>query len=214
VDEMNFSYGVIAAVGVLVAISLGLIAAAPDDIIEPRIVSVEEKPTICTMQWDPMCGIDGKTYGNLCMLDGADVKLDYEGECVVPEPEPVVKTPEPEPVVKTPEPEPVVKTPEPTSMTLTVSIPKGVGVPGCETTQECYSPYEITVATGTTVTWINDDTTVHTVTSGKITEGTTGLFDSSIFTSGKFFEFTFNDAGTYDYFCNVHPWMAGIVNVS
>ena len=39
---MNFSYGVIAVVGVLVAISLGLIATAPDDIIEPRIVSVKD----------------------------------------------------------------------------------------------------------------------------------------------------------------------------
>ena len=41
---MNFSYGVIAAVGVLVAISIGLIASSPDSIIEPRVVSVDEKP--------------------------------------------------------------------------------------------------------------------------------------------------------------------------
>jgi len=315
---MDFSYGVIAAVGVLVVISLGLIAVAPDDIIEPRIIPIAEisvnshimpktatvgdvllievefrdddkkivdhvnydiiatqdgniilsdfgshrhpgmhpihettvlsespleiqvtlqglghgddisepkgivttmtvnpelGPTACTMQWDPMCGVDGETYGNLCMLDAAHIKLDYEGECDItqPESEPTPEpdaTPEPE---VTPEPEP---TPETSSMALTVSIPKGVGVPGCETTLECYSPYEITVATGTTVTWINDDTTVHTVTSGKITSGTTGLFDSSIFTPGESFEFTFNDEGTYDYFCNVHPWMAGIVHVT
>jgi len=32
--------------------------------------------------------------------------------------------------------------------------------------------------------------------------------------SGETFEFTFNDAGTFDYFCMVHPWMTGIVNVS
>jgi len=84
---MNFAYGVIVIVGVLAAIILGLIAAAPDDIIEPRVVAIEEKPTVCTMQWDPMCGVDGETYGNLCMLDAADVKLDYQGECVAEESE-------------------------------------------------------------------------------------------------------------------------------
>jgi len=91
---MNFAYGVIAIVGVLAAIVFGLIAASPDEIIEPRIIPVEETPTVCTMQWDPVCGIDGETYGNLCMLDATDVKLDYEGECVVAQPAP---EPEPEP---------------------------------------------------------------------------------------------------------------------
>jgi hypothetical protein len=82
VDEMNFSYGIIGIVGVLAAISIGFIAMDPTDIIEPRIV-VEKNIVACTMQWDPMCGIDGKTYGNMCMLDAADVKLDYSGECIV-----------------------------------------------------------------------------------------------------------------------------------
>ena len=43
--------------------------------------------------------------------------------------------------------------------------------------------------------------------------GSDGLFDSSIFMAGNSFEFTFNDPGTYDYFCMVHPWMTGIINV-
>ena len=97
-------------------------------------------------------------------------------------------------------------------MALTISIPKGVGVPGCEETNECYSPYEISVAVGTTVTWINDDIAAHTVTSGNFPEHD-GLFDSSIFLSGDTFEITFSDAGTFDYYCFVHPWMAGTVNV-
>jgi hypothetical protein len=82
---MNFSYGIIIIVGVLAAISIGFIAMDPDDIIEPRLVSIEEKATVCTMQWDPMCGVDGETYGNMCMLDAADVKLDYQGECMTKE---------------------------------------------------------------------------------------------------------------------------------
>ena len=44
---MNFSYGVIAAVGFLVAISIGLIAASPDSVIEPRVLP-EEKPQFKT----------------------------------------------------------------------------------------------------------------------------------------------------------------------
>ena len=238
---MNFAYGVIAAVGVLIAISLGLIAAAPNDIIEPRAVSMEEKPTVCTMQWDPMCGVDGETYGNSCMLDAADVKLDYPGECVVEEPmveevmeeepkvmEKVIETVveeelvmEEEPIMEEPveevmeEPvEEVMEEPEASSMSLTISIPKGTGVPGCETTQECYLPYEVTVDAGTTVTWSNGDTTVHTVTSGTPGAGVTGLFDSSIFNPGEAFQYTFDEAGTYDYFCMVHPWMEGIVHVN
>ncbi|MEK0345041.1 MAG: plastocyanin/azurin family copper-binding protein, partial [Nitrosopumilus sp.] len=106
----------------------------------------------------------------------------------------------------------VVSEAETSPMALTISIPKGVGVPGCEETNECYSPYEISVAVGTTVTWINDDIAAHTVTSGNFPEHD-GLFDSSIFLSGDTFEITFSDAGTFDYYCFVHPWMAGTVNV-
>jgi hypothetical protein len=77
---MNFSYGVIVIVGILVAISIGFIVMSPDDIPQPRPA---ETPVVCTMQWDPMCGIDGETYGNSCMLNASHVKLDYKGECLV-----------------------------------------------------------------------------------------------------------------------------------
>jgi len=208
VDELNFSYGIIAAVGVLVAISLGLIVTSPDDIIEPRVMDVEEKPTVCTMQWDPMCGVDGETYGNLCMLDAAGVKLSHEGECGVNDPivQPRVES-EPEPVEGT--------TPLPMSTGIhKVNIAEGSGAPGCEKTNECYLPYSVTISVGDTVMWDNIDTAAHTVSSGSVDAGLTGVFDSGLFMAGDTFEFTFDDAGTFDYFCMVHPWMTGIVHVS
>ena len=219
---MNFSYGIIAIVGVLVAISIGFIAISPDDVPEPRIVEKIEKPTVCTMQWEPMCGADGKTYGNSCMLNAADIKLDYEGECIVVQPT-VEPTPEPpvEPVMEVPVPDVidveemiVEPTPEPTSDVTIVSIPPGVAVPGCDDDDSCYSPYKVSIATGATVIWSNDDSAAHTVTSGNIEAGLTGVFDSGLFMAGSTYEFTFEDAGTFDYFCMVHPWMTGFIDVS
>ena len=222
---MNFSYAVIAIVGVLVAISIGFIAVSPDDIPEPRIVDVtasiidideskimekDEGPIACTLEWNPMCGVDGITYGNPCAIDAADVKLDYEGECIVPEPvvEEVMETEAaPEPVV-----EEVMETEA--VMNAIVVIPPGVAVPGCDDTDECYLPYDVSVATGATVLWSNDDSAAHTVSSGTIDAGLTGVFDSGLFMAGGSYEFTFDTPGDYDYFCMVHPWMTGIVSVS
>jgi len=199
---MNFAYGVIAIVGVLAAIILGLIADSPDDIVQPRVISVEEKPTVCTLQWDPMCGVDGETYGNLCMLDAADVKLDYQGECVIAQSEPE------------PESDPLTTAVPAPPQTLTVEVPEGSGAPGCDATDECFVPYSLQVRVGDTVIWNNVDTAAHTVTSGNISDGVDGVFDSSLFMSGTTFEFTFDEAGEYPYFCMVHPWMTGEVVVN
>jgi len=89
----------------------------------------------------------------------------------------------------------------------------GSSVPGCEETNECFLPYEVTIAVGDTVTWANDDTAAHTATSGSPVDGPSGVFDSSLVLAGSSFSFTFNEAGTYEYFCMVHPWMAGFVIV-
>jgi len=84
----------------------------------------------------------------------------------------------------------------------------------CVTTNNCFAPNPINVAPGTEVDWKNTDTVSHTVTSGKISDDNAGsLFDSGLIKKGAEFKFTFADAGTYDYFCTVHPWMVGQVVV-
>ncbi|KAG2478452.1 MAG: conserved exported protein of unknown function [Nitrosopumilales archaeon] len=101
----------------------------------------------------------------------------------------------------------------PSAFAAVVSVPEGTAVPGCEDTDECWDPSVVTVGVGETVTWSNDDTAAHTVTSGSAADGPDGVFDSSLFMAGAEFSHTFDEAGTFDYFCMVHPWMAGQVIV-
>jgi len=110
---------------------------------------------------------------------------------------------------------PAVEVPQATGpMSVDVIIPTGTSVPGCEDTNECWLPAEISVSVGDTVIWSNTDTAAHTVTSGSPTDGPDGIFDSSLFIAGATFEVTFDDSGSYDYFCMVHPWMQGNVQVN
>ncbi len=98
-------------------------------------------------------------------------------------------------------------------ITHMISIPQGVSSRGCDTTNMCYLPYSLEIQVGDTVLWSNDDSAAHTVSSGS-PDGLDGIFDSNLFMAGTTFEFTFDDAGTYPYFCMVHPWMTGKVIVS
>ena len=66
-----------------------------------------------------------------------------------------------------------------------------------------YSPKELTVAVGTTVTWTNEDTTAHTVTADN------GTFDSKNMDQGATFSFTFTQAGTFAYYCTYHGGPGG-----
>ncbi|MDO8640584.1 MAG: plastocyanin/azurin family copper-binding protein, partial [Nitrosarchaeum sp.] len=49
---------------------------------------------------------------------------------------------------------------------------------------------------------------------GNPSDGPSGVFDSSLIMAGASFENTFDAAGSYDYFCMVHPWMVGNVQVN
>ncbi len=303
---MNFTLGIIVSVGVLVAISLVFIAMDPG-----YLSGMPVKPVACTLDYTPMCGVDGVTYGNSCMLDAAKIDLDYSGECVKPLAEgwtritsttdpgigheshqiamilplseevysgtlhydaseniqlislrgPIGPDEHPEKTwtvdgtnifemtfvdpankmgswefsgnalalhtkntneftasysisaTKSGESTPVVSEMPVLPITLMVSIPQGVASPGCESTNECYLPYSLEIQVGDTVSWSNDDTAAHTVTSGT-PDGMDGIFDSNLFMAGSTFEFTFDESGVYPYFCMVHPWMTGEIIVN
>ncbi len=148
----------------------------------------------------------------------ADVRESAPTQEMESEPEPVTEPVEevmPEPVEEV-MPEPVEEVmPEPAGpQTVMVDMPAGTAVPGCEETNECYIPASITINVGDTVTWTNSDTAAHTVTGGSPAEGPSGVFDSSLVLGGASYSFTFEEAGSYDYFCMVHPWMVGDVQVN
>ena len=141
------------------------------------------------------------------------------GDVAAPEPvveaapEPVVEA-APEPVVEA-APEPVVEAaPEPVEFNGIISIPEGSGVPGCDETNSCYVPFDVSVSVGEEITWSNDDSAAHTVTSGTPADGPDGNFDSSLFMAGGTFSVTLDEAGEYPYFCMVHPWMIGNITVN
>jgi plastocyanin len=70
-----------------------------------------------------------------------------------------------------------------------------------------FGPGTLTVPVGTTVTWTNRDDIPHTVVS------TEGVFKSKVMDTDEKFSFTFSKAGSYGYFCSIHPKMTGKVVV-
>lgn len=68
-----------------------------------------------------------------------------------------------------------------------------------------FSPATLTVKKGTAVTWANNDSAPHQIKSA--------TFNSSQFSKGQTFSFTFNDVGTFDYSCAIHPSMLGKIVV-
>jgi len=98
--------------------------------------------------------------------------------------------------------------------TVHVEIPTGTSVPGCEESNACFSPADITINAGDTVHWMNVDSAAHTVTAGAPADVQIEVFDSSLLMADGTWSHEFTDAGNYDYFCMVHPWMTGSVTVN
>ena len=69
-----------------------------------------------------------------------------------------------------------------------------------------FNPSTLTIKAGTTVTWTNEDSASHTITSA-------GFFDSGTIASGQTFSKKFDQPGTYDYICSIHTSMKGKIIV-
>jgi len=91
----------------------------------------------------------------------------------------------------------------PTPATATVSI-----VAGARTmTTTAYSPNPLTISRGTTVTWVNNDSSTH----DQVADG--GAFNTGDATPGNKVSFTFQTAGTFPYHCGHHPNMVATITV-
>ena len=95
-------------------------------------------------------------------------------------------------------------------------------VPGATfLTDTAYHPNPVEVNVGQTVLWTNKDFSFHTVTSGDVGDtNSVRIFDSglagpaALASTGKTYEFTFQSAGEYPYYCILHPGMVGKVIVT
>jgi plastocyanin len=98
--------------------------------------------------------------------------------------------------------------------TTTVSIIPGAAVP---TNGKFYEPNSVETTVGSMVTWVNEDTVPHTVTSGTV-ENTKpkpdGSFDSGIINPGNSFPFVIDKTGEYLYYCIIHPCMTGKITLN
>src|SRR5579883_1421292 len=93
---------------------------------------------------------------------------------------------------------------------LAFTIPRaGAGITGpvVHIADFKFVPATLPIKAGTTVTFINDDSDAHTVTSA------TKAFDSSGLDAHDSWSHTFSTPGTFDYLCAVHPYMKGVITV-
>lgn len=80
---------------------------------------------------------------------------------------------------------------------------------------KAYVPNPAEVKVGESVTWTNDDSQIHTATSGAVgAEDSGSVFDSGILSPKATFDFKFDQPGEYDYYCTLHPQMFGKVVVT
>lgn len=94
-----------------------------------------------------------------------------------------------------------------TGPTTSAASPANSGAQAITIDNFSFSPAVLTVAPGTTVTWTNHDDIPHTVVE------TSHKFRSQALDTNDAFSYTFTEAGTYEYFCGLHPKMVGKVVV-
>ena len=206
IDKAAIAFSIaIVAVGVGIAFSMGAAQDAAPVVSAPSVSTKTVEPKA---QADPFADIADKVKQEAPKVE--------EKMMEKPQEKPVEKSVKVEEKMKLVEEKPKEKAMEKPAgpTTHTVDIPVGTSVPGCEESNACYLPADITINAGDTVNWVNIDSAAHTVTGGSPADGPSGVFDSSLVMASAEYAFTFNDSGSYDYFCMVHPWMVGSVTVN
>ncbi|SRR6266436_3344908 len=93
------------------------------------------------------------------------------------------------------------------SPSVTANDQPSAGNAGVKIDNFSFGPQTLTVSVGATVVWTNSDDIPHTAVS------TEGLFKSKVMDTDEKFSYTFTKAGTYPYYCTIHPKMTGKVVV-
>ena len=99
------------------------------------------------------------------------------------------------------------------STDVTIKISQNSSFPGCELDSLCYVSSAVSITPNQTVLWENVDSAAHTVTSGSPESGSLNIFDSGVLPSNGKFVHTFSTSGTFSYYCTLHPWMVGLVDI-
>ena len=102
-------------------------------------------------------------------------------------------------------------TPAETPLPAATRTPEATKEGGVSSDIVNFTHQDLVVSVGTAITWVNRDSASHTSTSRV---GSPGRWNSRGLRTGESFTFTFNEQGTYQYFCSIHPRMTGTVTVN
>ncbi len=95
-------------------------------------------------------------------------------------------------------------------ITATVMIPNGSAE---QSNIGFYIPLNLEIEKGTIVEWVNSDGVGHTIQSQDGFGNVIPLFNSNVLQTSEEFSYKFEESGTYNYFCTLHPWRVGVVTV-
>ena len=95
----------------------------------------------------------------------------------------------------------------------TVTITENAADSVCKIDKSCFSPSNITIKEGQTVTWNNADSVSHSIVGSDQNYGSSGLVSSGIINPGESYSTGFETSAYFSYHCVIHPWMQGMVIV-
>lgn len=149
---------------------------------------------LCAQVYSPVCGVDGKTYGNACEANCQKKAVARAGECTEGETKRSGSS---------------AQENDKASSQNIITETRMVSIEGF-----AFSPKEITIKKGTKVTWMNKDAAAHQIASNPHPLHTSlPELASPVLARGESYSFTFQKTGTIGYHCHLHPSMQGKITV-